>query len=289
MSDWGALRGAEWGACGSGGQDTDRQNLTPRLGEHERNRVMKPARFLPILAAATVLLEWHVMAADLVQMESRHLGDGLFEYAIEFPDGRYFDKVDFDAFDLGLPNLVESFVETPEHWAGASRGWRHDPMIWEAVPYRCTFRIQSGMNAHRQATMTIVWAQHWHSWAVPDGTSNNEETPPRMWAYGNLIGLVPCALAESDDSPAEYVSSVPGYPEVKVESVVMSKGKPTGIGFQVGRGLPVVVEASDDLKTWVVVGSAVGASGVTTWTSDDPLHGMGRFFRVAVNRQCGAR
>ncbi len=247
---------------------------------------MKVANALRMLAIAAILLEPRLVAADLLRLESRFLGDGLFEYVIDFPDDRYFDKVNFDALSVvGLSDQLGVLrIDTPQHWTDVSGGWRHDQMLWEPVPYRTTFRIQTTTDAYRKSPITIVWAQHWYSWAVPEGTPNTDDTPPRAVAFANLTGLSPCLPAESDGSLPEWVSGVPGYPEVKIERIVMSEGKPVGIRFRVGGGLPVVVEASEDLKTWVAVGSVVGASGVSTWASAGPLNTMGTFFRVAVKR-----
>ena len=123
---------------------------------------------------------------------------------------------------------------------------------------------------------------HFYPWAVTEETPNSDETPPRGGAYANVTGLVPCSPDEADGSPPEWVDRVGGFPELEVQSILISDGRPTGIRFQVGGGLRVVVESSDDLKTWIAVGSAVGVNGLTTWAPGGTLETLGRFFRVAV-------
>jgi hypothetical protein len=247
---------------------------------------MKTA-IIPLITAAIALLTQELAAADLVRLESRYLGDGIFEYVLEFPDDRYFDKVNFDAFHVGgLQDQAVTFLETPPHWTEVLQGWKHDQMIWESVPYRRTFRVRSTTTSYRLSTATMAWGQHWFPWAAPEGTANSEETPPREIAYATFMCLSPCEPGEADGSPPEYISTVPGYPDLRIHGVVLewANRNLSGLMCEVGAGLPVVVETSNDMENWVPVGEVVGANGMTSWLADPAPDQAIRFFRIVVKR-----
>jgi hypothetical protein len=217
---------------------------------------------------------------DLIRLESRFIGGGFFEYVLEFPDARYFDRVSFHSLHLmdGQGRVVAR-VQTPEHWTADSRGWTHDQTHWDVVPYRATFRVKANGNDFRTANALAVWEMHWYEWALPE-----PEQPGQVVAYVSLPCLVPCGPNETDGSSPEQIHSVPSRPEVRVDGLSISDNGVIDIDFQVGEGVPVVIEASDDLINWVPIGTSVGTAGTTQWTSAATPAPEGQFFRVVVKR-----
>ena len=232
---------------------------------------------------AIIILTPEVEAEDLLRFKSKFLGDGVFEYELDFPDYRFFDFVNFDSVNLsGWQSGIILDSEFADEWSETSRGWRNDPLIWESVPYKALFRVQAHSDAYRVSTATIVFTHHMYSWAAPDGLPNSMETPPRTSAYLNLPCLIPCQPSEADDSPPEQVATSPGFADVRIDSLIFTRGRPTGIKFEVSNGMPVKIETSNDLDNWVNIGSTMGTRGITTWHFARPSDAEHQFFRVVV-------
>ncbi|HRI15259.1 MAG TPA: hypothetical protein PLX89_19880 [Verrucomicrobiota bacterium] len=233
------------------------------------------------LVSLSLLPPSWLSAGEWLRLESRYLGDRVFEYVLEFPDDDRLDKVVPTQLDTG--NLaVESVLEEPDHWTIESGQLTHDPLVWEPVPYRCTFRVKSAYETYRRTTMTIVVALHFQPWALPEGFPNSDETPPRAVGYAKLMGIIPCSESEADGTPPEYVASLSASFDLKMERVLFSDNEPIGIQFRAAPGLRVSIEASDDLKEWVTVGTQISVEGLNTWKPSYPLSGVGHFFRIAL-------
>lgn len=212
---------------------------------------------------------------DLVALESKCLGEGVFEYTLSWLEDRYFEKCEFQTFSFGFENVAE-WLDTPANWSLVGGEWRHDKPLLEDVPYQCTFRVRSDQTTHKLSAATIALGFNWRSWARPP------EMGSHAVGFVNLLCLVPCPPAEADGSERVYVARMPGYPEPEVESLLTDKGQVVGLRFTAGNQLPVVIEASDDLREWRSVGSSTGSGQVVTWMSAAPSEASSRFYRIVI-------
>src|SRR5437667_7599750 len=70
--------------------------------------------------AGLFVLAGAAFARDLVELESKYLGDGLFQYTLTFPDGRYFQNIKLNALNVPFAKF-DGFGESSTNWsAGAT-------------------------------------------------------------------------------------------------------------------------------------------------------------------------
>lgn len=242
-----------------------------------------------LLGVALLRLTCEAPGCDLVQLESTYLGEGVCEYRLRVPDDRYFEKVEALQLSLyGLEGRVQT-VEMPANWFGESGlvgtvSWRHDAEVSESVPYEGTFRLWSWEPwepSFRLSEAAVAFRLRWHSWARP------ADAPADVFGFANFSCLVPCPAEKADGSPTTYVAASPGFPEFKLRSLTLDTDHRVVLSFIIGLGLPVGIEASDDLRHWTQVGTATGARGVTRWVSDVASQAAWRFYRLVVGRPGG--
>jgi hypothetical protein len=232
---------------------------------------------------AIIILTPEAEAEDLLRFKSKFLGDGVFEYELDFPDDRFIDFVNFDSVDFsGWQSGIILDSEFADKWSETTRGWRHDPIIWETVPYASKFRLKANSDAYQVSNVTIVFTYHMYPWAALDGLPNSMETPPKTRLYVNMPCLIPCQPSVADDSPPEQIATSPGFTEVRIDSLIFTRGRPTGIKFEVHNGMPVKIETSNDLGHWVNIGNTKGTRGLTTWHFARPSDAENQYFRVVV-------
>jgi hypothetical protein len=219
---------------------------------------------------------------DIVQLESKYLGDGLFQYTLTFPDGRYFETLKINALKVPFANFAE-FGQSPSNWnAGAALAttiqWDHAPDILEKPPYQAVLLARSNERTFRRSVFgeeaIVTYGLYWYPWA--------SDTIGGALGFGRLNCLLPCPAAEADGSSPIYRAALPGpYPELKILSFVVSNDVPYGLNFSAGQ-FAVGIESSSDLVTWTNVGDVLSTAEFGTWLSPVPLPELGSFFRLRV-------
>src|SRR5262245_13045623 len=219
---------------------------------------------------------------DLVQLESKYLGDGLFQYTLTFPDGRYFESLKINALKVPFGNFAE-FGQSSSNWnAGATLAatiqWDHAPDFLEKPPYRAVLLARSNERTFRRSVFgeeaIVTYGLYWYPWA--------SDTIGGALVFGRLSCLSPCQAAEADRSSPTCSSALSGpYPELKIQSFVISNDVHYGLNFSAGR-FGVGIESSRDLITWTNIADVQSTNDFATWLSDVPLPELGSFFRLRV-------
>ena len=232
--------------------------------------------------AGLFVLAGAAFARDLVELESKYLGDGLFQYTLTFPDGRYFQNIKLNALNVPFAKF-DGFGESSSNWSAgattpASVQFEHAPDILEKPPYQAVLLVRSAQRTFRLSgfgeSARVTYGFYWYSWAT--------DTAGGALGFGNLACLVPCPPDAADGSSSNYFAALPGpYPDLKIQSLILSNDVPVGFNFSAGP-LTMGVEASSDLVTWKNIASIESTDEVGAWTAPSPLADFGSYFRLRV-------
>jgi hypothetical protein len=218
-----------------------------------------------------------VYGAHLIELESSYLGNGVFEYTLKFPDIGLFPTVLPDFFSVPFPGLTD-YRMTPTNWTASpddSPNWEHDRVVWETLPYSCTFLVSGTNTTFKLGRMIADFSAFEYMWTEQTNTWTNTTA----LGYVNLLCLIPCVPAEEDGSPTNYFSSTGDIPVVTISKLLFESSHPVGLEFT-SAAYRVSVEASFDLQNWTTVTNLNLSTSLTNWKSPVPLDVYGNFFRL---------
>lgn len=259
---------------------------TPRLiTPADRHRPIRlsdmPNRFLVLLLAVVACLFGTsvLFGRDAVELRSRYLGDGLFEYRLRTLEDHLFSEIKFSQL---VPGPFTGYVSNtlPPHWTnglykGHWNGIHYDESLPQPRINEITFSVQTSSTHFRREPYGF-------------GTILSVHFDPQYFGgeseggYLNLDCLVPCAPEESDGSATVLVSRHEFVPDIVIDGLVFTNGHVHGLTFSWPVTSTVELQASHDLVAWTPVARFPGQSGQTTWTTNSPLEGFGRTFRLLL-------
>lgn len=239
------------------------------------------------LLIKTMLIAWAMLgaasawSADFVTVESRSLGDGWFEYRVTLAEDPYFENALIGAVSIAFPGRSE-YGADPADWTSDATDpdtalWTFDTQQTQARPYERIFTVRSSLTGFK----TIDQAVRVTYLATPRSDLEHEHSPA-LSGFGRLRGVVPCPPGEADGSPVSHLASISLREDLRITSLTVVGGIPTGLSFNWTYDSTVRLEASFDLKEWTPVTTIVGVAGETMWTATEPLETSGNYFRLVL-------
>ncbi len=249
-----------------------------------RRTITKAVGGLSILAA--LVGWWPGHANPLLTLDSQCLSDGILEYRLTFSGKPYLEcngltrfQVSFLGFSSALKEPVD-WTEAPGFPVGpqldALLRWEHDGTRQEPLPYSCAFQVRSQKSAYRAGTAEISYFLHWNDWAQPPNLRTN------LQGTATLECLIPCDPEQSDGRAPLCQASASGFPQLNVEPVPPRPPDLFRLGITARAGLPICVEASEDLRCWRRVGYLTASAGMSDWASSQTAPGGAQFYRAVV-------
>lgn len=256
-----------------------------------RNKMITKIKcgWLACYVASMLAMEGAVSFRNLVQLESKYVGNGVFQYTLTFPD-TYLERVNFNDVDSLIVPFVgfTEFGNVSTNWAGGGVTalppvvkWDHNRSADENVPYQSVFQVRSTERTFRRSLPTesafvglkikpYVWA--------PGGGGD--------WVAGSarLGCLVPCPPDAADGSGPTYLTGVVEYPELRITSFVISNDVPVGLNFSAGQAI-VDIQTGSNLTNWTKVAEVTSTGESGSWLAPGPLFDLGQFFRLRVGPQ----
>jgi hypothetical protein len=230
---------------------------------------------LMILSVASLALgNLPAWGGHALEVGSTYLGDGWFEYRLQAVQNPLASL--FGLQDLSVPfrELVE-LGPPPADWAERLGG--EDRVRWSwlgaggtepvPTPYAAVFRVRSELSSFRRARADVVWMFKPASVGV---------------VYADV--LVPCLPEAADNSPTNIVQYCLTWPEVRIETLVVTNHLPQGLVVTCTNSVQVEVQASSDLRQWGPVVTFNLIAPVHRWTSPVRLDAYGDYYRLRVIR-----
>jgi thiosulfate/3-mercaptopyruvate sulfurtransferase len=224
--------------------------------------------------------------SHLVMLDSEYLGDGIFEYRLTCNAQPYLERSGLSNFTLSFPGF-DGVVQEPANWqrapgfptppqAEASLRWLHYQTNWESLPYQCAFRVRTQKSAFRLGTSQSTNVLHWNDWAEPPNYRTNIQESL------TLRCLIPCDSDQADGSPPLYHDAVSEFPEVNIPQCYLVSPGTLRLGIAARTGLPLCIEATEDLSSWHRVGFLAASGSLTPWSVDTAGAGPPEFYRAVV-------
>lgn len=219
-----------------------------------------------------------VSASDVIEVESRVLGDGWFEYRVSTSRPVFVDTLTLYQLAPAFTNYVT--CTPPEHWTNAFYGgpWTgiaFDNSIVQPRVNETVFQVQSSSPSFRKQNFgftTIIGLTTTDPTVLPGGVGG----------YVNFDALAPCAPGAADGSPSNWVARVNLAPDIEIDGLVVTNGEIHGVKFTWQYDSTMQLEGSHDMDTWTPVAQFFGWPGQTTWTTNTSLNSYGKFFRLAL-------
>jgi hypothetical protein len=224
-----------------------------------------------------------VLARDVVEVESRYLGGGCFQYTV---------RALYDPFftDFGLGQLVPvpftNYLSNtvPLHWnnliyQGEWNGILFDYTVSQPRINETTFSIWSSSVNFRRETNGLLTGFHFSEYFKladcfsEQGFISHADSVPC---------LVPCAPEEADGSPSNLVARLELIPDLKIDSLIMTNHDVYGLKFSWMTLSTVELQASHDMANWTSVARFFGDPPQSTWTTNSPVSAFGEFFRLRM-------
>lgn len=233
---------------------------------------------LALVSGVAALVATPAAARDFITLHSTHLGGGWFTYTVRMEPNPFFStQIMGVAGAMSFTNRIDA-TPPPEGWTASTDTvsfiWgKDDQLSPHGLPFELTMAARSSSSGFRTETNFFVgyllWFKGWLS--APGILSGN------VAGYVKLPALVPCEPSESDGSPTELVSSYEVFPD----PAIVDLGRNYLNYFWPGSNT-VVIEASEDLRSWSVLDQCVGQGGTSTWFAAESLPLLGRYFRVGL-------
>jgi hypothetical protein len=246
----------------------------------QAQRIKRHVRRL-LLAGCLLLSGFSLSAANFLEMESSYLGDGWFQYRITLTEDPFYQEASIGTVSIDFPGRTE-YGSDPDSWSSSNSDagraiWNFDVQQVQTRPYERTFLARSSHTTFKTADLV---AQITYSATPKEALQSGQVTP--FAGVIRLRGVVPCPPGEADASEVVQTSSVSFRDELRITSLTVAGGVPTGLIFDWTYDSTVRLEASFDLKTWTPVTTISGTAGETVWTATEPLETSGNFFRLVL-------
>ena len=238
------------------------------------------------LVLAGLFLGWGPGRANtFLELQSAYLGDGWFQYRLSVLNDPFFTAADITEFSVNFLNEIDHDGDTT-NWSNTS--WNSNQSVWAFTngipgrPYVETFAIRSSETSFRLAPQTNGQG------AVVVLSLVLAELDP-FWSSafsGNIVGfadlpcLVPCAAADADGSPTNFVYDLKLLPDIQINHLIQTNGGIYGVDFSWDYAATFVLQGSSDLNNWTNITYLWSNPPETAWTTNQTLNAYGSFFRL---------
>ncbi len=218
------------------------------------------------------------MGRDFIEMESKYLGEGWFQYRFKSLDDPYVKQRELLSI---WPTSFSGFIENvaPIGWTNIYfetnwNGFAFDEANSNSVLTELTFRVRSSRTNYRRSDDFFSVARV--TFADPYLPSGGGVVMLRFDC------LIPCLPEEVDGSPDKVVSRIELVKDIKIDGLIQTNREIYGISFTWNENSTVRLEGSFNLKTWSTVAQFFGTPPTTIWITNTPINSYGRFFRLGL-------
>lgn len=219
---------------------------------------------------------------NAIEVESRYLGEGWFEYRLRTLDDPFIKNITLvQLAPWPFTNYVESvppahwtnFLDSGDWWGIKADGTEIQPRLQEVV-----FRAKSNSTSFRRQQYGFVVVLVLHMADPYEGGAGG---------YVSSDCLVPCTPEEADGSASNMISRVEIVRDMLIDELIHTNGEIHGLTFSWNQMSTMQLEGSPDMKNWTPIARFFGTPPQTTWTTNSALNPYGNFFRLSLvaNRQ----
>lgn len=225
------------------------------------------------------LLSFSAFGKDAVELQSRYVGDGWFEYRLRTLEDPFLSELTFDQLAPSpFTNYLESVV--PTNWTnsfrdGEWRGIKFDNSVSQPRITEILFSVKSSSTHFRRESYGFNTGIHV---TLAEDYFGRES----LGGYLNLECLVPCLPEEADGSSPILISSHEFISDILLTELVVTDGSVHGVTFSWDNDSTVQLDASHNLAEWTPVARFFGSPPSTTWTTEESLNSYGTFFRLSL-------
>lgn len=215
---------------------------------------------------------------DVLELETRYLGDGCFQYQLRTLYDPFFVDISIGQLaPIGFTNYVSNTV--PPHWTNFFFGGQWNGILFdETAPQprinEISFTVCSSLTSFRKDTNGFFF--------------NLQLTLADCFEFRDLGAgrifpcLVPCAPEEADGSAPDLVFRQELIPDLKIDELILTNRDVYGLKFSWATTSTVELQGSHDFINWTPVARFFGDAPQTTWTTNSSLNAFGEFFRLRL-------
>jgi hypothetical protein len=218
------------------------------------------------------------LGRDLLELESRFMGNGRFDYRLRTLEDPFFAGVGIGVL---APNPFTNYLSNtlPLHWTNFMSG-----EVWNGILYD-----GSGPQARINEVSFSVYSSSFSFKRTQYGFFTGIQLTladclggETFGGYINLPCLIPCAPEEADNSPDDLIARAELIPDLKMNELILTNGSVHGLRFTWNMPSTVELQGSHDLAQWTAVARLYGDSPQTTWITNASLNSFGEFFRLRL-------
>jgi hypothetical protein len=233
-----------------------------------------------LLLIAMALVPSAVFGANLLQVDSKYLGGGQFEYRVKSLPDSLFLALDVTSFGIPFAGRV-AYGPVPPKWMADTSSvdraeWVYDSFDAQPREQEITFTARSTQTTFKTVTARMLG----YSFTFNNGQAGSENVDAVGVAEFSI--LVPCPPSEADNSPTNRVSGFEALPPLRLRKLEMSGGNVNGVTFSWVGDFTVRLQTSANLRNWQDVAYLFGSGSANTWTTNQPLNSFGNFFRLQL-------
>jgi hypothetical protein len=235
----------------------------------------------------TILLLFSLMesseATTFLTLQSTYLGGGWFQYQMNVMNDPFFYAVDIQDFGVAVTNQLDQSTTSTNYSFEETNLYNADWTLtnWPPPqrPYTETFLLRSAETSWRLATNGPAW-----DGAIIEGSLGWNSISPFQGAvfYSIMPCLVPCADADADGSPTNYVYTLELVPDITINALLQTNGNFYGLDFTWDYDSTFLLQGSTDLNTWTNISYVWSYPPETIWTTNTLLNAYGQFFRIEL-------
>jgi len=213
-----------------------------------------------------------------LELESRYLGDGCFQYQLRTLYDPFFIDISFGQLvPIAFTNYVSNTL--PPHWTNLVVGGKWNGILFDKTAPQprineISFTVCSSLTSFKTDTngfflnMQLLLAECFEF---------------RDTAAGRFLScLVPCTPEEADGSAADLVVRRELAPDLKIDELIQTNRDVCGLKFSWAGTSTVELQGSHDFTNWTPVARFFGDPPQTTWTTNSSLNSFGEFFRLRL-------
>src|SRR6266498_3593949 len=189
--------------------------------------MQRSIRLLIVMVVNIVLGLTTGISRDVVEVESRYLGDGWFQYGLRTLPDPFIIEIGFaNLVPYPFTNYVLSIA--PPHWTNyfSKEEWwgiAHDQSGPQPRLNEINFSVRSSLTHFKQQPhgfetfFAVILADCFRSTYIA--------------GYVNLPCLIPCAPGEADGSPPQLVARFELIPDLIINRLILTNGEVHGLTF----------------------------------------------------------
>ena len=139
-------------------------------------------------------------------------------------------------------------------------------------------RVRTQKPAFRLGTSQATNVLHWNDWAQPPGYRTNVQE--------RLGAEVPGTLRPGAKrwQPTALSRGASDFPEINIPQCYLAASPALRLGIAARPGLPLCLEATEDLNSWHRVGFLAASGSLTPWTVNTAQAGSLQFYRAVARK-----